>query len=100
MGAIRRRPRPPPDPEAATLRGRNEKYNFWCGRRIALKDASRRVAWPERDESKLGKYRKLNRSGAPSKVMRRRLNACTFCIAAVCIHYAFGWWGIRPKQKI
>src|SRR5271163_1337575 len=100
MGATRGRPRASPARTQVTLRGKNEKYNFWCGRRIALRDASRRVAWPERDESKLGKYLKLNRSGAPSKVMRRHLSGCTRCTAAVCIRYVSGWWGIRPKQRI
>jgi hypothetical protein len=68
------------------VRGRNGKYNFWSGRRIAVKDASRRVAWPERDELKLGRYRKQNQFGLLSKAMQRRLNACTGYTAAGSIH--------------
>ena len=61
----------------AECAGRTWKCNFWDGRRIAVTDASLRVAWPERDEPNPARCRKRKRSGLPSKGTRRPLSGFT-----------------------
>jgi hypothetical protein len=59
--------------------------------RIAWSDASRRETWPDRDELKLGSFRKLTPYALLSKAMRQPSNVFTNCISGAFTPYACGW---------